>query len=137
EPELVVGLVVGGHDLDHDGGGREPGRLRQALVVATVRHPVVVRFAEVERIGAEQAGGVGEWCKEHGELSADVAVSGVSGRCHVVGALPHLVERVDAERPTALNQSLELPGGGPQYDRLHVPSVATAPTAGAGVARPG
>jgi hypothetical protein len=97
-------------------------------VIPTIRHPVVVRFAEVERVGADQAGGVGERCQQNSELGADVAVGGVGGRCHVVGALPHLVERVDAERPTALNQSLELSGAWPQHDRLHVPSVPTGPS---------
>jgi SWIM zinc finger len=61
-----------------------------------------------------------------GDNQLDIAVHGVR-RCRVVGALPHLVERVDAKRPTALNQSLELSGARPQHDRLHVPNVATAP----------
>jgi hypothetical protein len=82
-------------------------------VVATIGYAVVVGLAEVERPRTNQAGGAGARGQQNGEFVVDVAVSGVSGGCHVVGALPHLVERVDAERPTALNQTFELLGGRP------------------------
>jgi hypothetical protein len=89
-------------------------------VDTAVRHPEVVRLAQVERSGTDQAGLLHEGLEENGHLVVHVAVKWVCHRCHVVLAHPDLVVAVEAQRLAPGDKSLKLGGGWTEHHSSHI-----------------
>ena len=119
EGELLPGVVVGGEDLNGDGGGRYPYRELWVAVDAEVGDAIIVFGAEVELGAHDESVGTGGRVEQDGKLLCDERMGDVGTRDHVVDAFPDLVVVVGAGATALLEEILQLRGRWVQYQCAH------------------